>query len=87
MDDFNYAQSVELMGFKSLEEYYTKASFGPKIQDIETPVFFLNALDDFFGYSGSKFVIKNPNVFAATTISGGHVTFMSGFLLPYLWYN
>ena len=75
------------MGYTSLDEYYYKASFWYKLNNMKIPTFFLNATDDFFGNSGKDVEVDNENVIVATSISGGHATYMSGAIIPYLWYN
>lgn len=76
------------LNFKSLEEYYFRASCTHYLQKIRIPCFFLNALDDpVCVKSGIPFekIRQNPFLLLATTPFGGHLGWWTG-LKPRRWF-
>lgn len=49
--------TVDMFGYKSVEEYYTIASPASKINRVRVPVLCLNAADDPFVPFSSKFIV------------------------------
>ncbi len=74
--------TVPVFGFKSPEDYWTKASSKPYLKAIKKPTLLINAKDDSF-LSNECFPFyeaqKSENFFFESTDYGGHVGFMNSF--------
>ena len=74
--------TVPVFGFKSPEDYWTKASSKPYLKAIKKPTLLINAKDDSF-LSNECFPFyeaqKSENFFFESTNYGGHVGFMNSF--------
>lgn len=77
---FDDAYTAPLHGFANVSDYYRRASCGPKLKRIRTPVLIIHALDDPFM---TPEVVPTPDAVSGCvtleiTPSGGHVGFVSG---------
>lgn len=77
-DDIDGLFTAPVHGFSSADDYYSKASPGAVLQNINTPVLILNALDDPFLGTDSfpkEIASKSDFVFLETPEHGGHCAF------------
>ena len=77
-DEIDEYFTAPLHGFENKEDYYRKASPGFVLENIETPVLILNALNDpFLGDDSypTKLVAENKTVSLETPKFGGHCAF------------
>jgi len=77
-DDIDEYFTAPVHGFSSANDYYSKASPGAVLQNINTPVLILNALDDPFLGADSypkEVASKSDFVFLETPERGGHCAF------------
>ena len=76
----------KITGFDSVDEYYDHQDTVARLNKINIPTLYLNALDDpcisqdLIPYSEIK---KNPNLLLATTKRGGHCSHFTGGIIPY----
>ncbi len=77
---FDDAYTAPLHGFKDVHDYYRRASCGPKLAQIRTPVLIVHARDDpFMEPTVIPLAHSLPGcVRLEVTASGGHVGFVSG---------
>ncbi|VDD74561.1 unnamed protein product [Mesocestoides corti] len=79
--EFDANMTVDMFGYKSVEDYYAQASPAAKIDDIKVPVLCLNAADDPFVPFETlplEAVKQSDNVVLAVTRHGGHIGFLAG---------
>ena len=70
-------------GYESVHEYWNESSCGPWVDRVETPMLFVQALSDCFFPADClplDIFTANPNLLLATTIAGGHVAWLEGFI-------
>ena len=83
--EFDSAFHVKMHGLKDVEEYCKRASTYECIEQTQIPIFALSCLGDQMVYSGGipyeKFR-QHPNIILATTITGGHLGWYSGNIIP-----
>nr|CDS27814.1 abhydrolase domain containing 3 [Hymenolepis microstoma] len=82
--EFDESLTVDMFGYKSVEEYYADASPASKIHRVRIPVLCLNAADDpFVPFQSLPLNMVNDSdnkVILALTRHGGHIGFLAGFL-------
>ncbi|VUZ39767.1 unnamed protein product [Hymenolepis diminuta] len=82
--EFDESITVDMFGYKSVDEYYTDASPATKIHRVRIPILCLNAADDpFVPFQSLPLNVVNDsdsNVILALTRHGGHIGFLAGFL-------
>ncbi len=76
--DYDGRYTAPIHGFKSAEDYWSKCSSGPLLNNIQVPSLIVNAADDPF--LGSKCYPRqqqtNPNISLEIPKYGGHIGFM-----------
>jgi len=71
-----------VFGYKDREDYYRQASCVHKIKDIQTPTFFMNALDDPIVLEGClayEEIKNNRKTILGTNSHGGHLGYHESF--------
>ncbi|KAL5963332.1 Protein ABHD1 [Taenia solium] len=83
--EFDENLTVDMFGYKSVDEYYADASPATKIDRVRIPILCLNAADDpFVPFRTLPLEVVNETgsrVVLALTRHGGHIGFLAG-LLP-----
>ena len=78
--DFDEHATAPLHGFRDAEDYYTRCSSAPILNDIRTPTLILHALDDPFIPAGAvplDAMRKNPDLVVTVADRGGHLGFIA----------
>lgn len=81
--EFDEHVTARLFGFEGALDYWNRASSGPFLEKVATPLLAINALDDPMIPAASlplDALGKNPHVTTRFTPNGGHVGFVEGSL-------
>ncbi|KAJ1551903.1 hypothetical protein HK405_013476, partial [Cladochytrium tenue] len=81
LPEFDAALTARAFGFRTVNEYYRRASSAQYVPDISVPALLLSALDDPVASRHAipyPEVLANPHVLLATTDRGGHIGWFEG---------
>jgi len=83
--DFDDKFTSKMSGFKGAGEYYYEAGSFYLMHQIKVPLFSINSHDDSSTFSYNEFQ-KNSNMIAAKPMTGGHVGWFTGLIVPKRWF-
>jgi len=87
--EFDEILTIKLFDFKSVDDYYTKASSYLDVEKLKIPSFFFNSMNDrlspYHTLNLDSFK-NNDNLILLITQNGGHVCWFTGFFNPKRWF-